>query len=105
MLDISDGLVRDAGRIAAASGVRLDLDPDALQPYLDPLRDAAGLLGVDPMDWVLGGGEDHGLLAAFPPDSQLPPGFAAVGSVGPGRAQVTLASRATALRGWDHFAH
>jgi thiamine-monophosphate kinase len=105
MLDISDGLVRDAGRLAAASGVQIDLDPDALRPFADPLRAVAGILGVDPMDWVLGGGEDHGLLATFPEDALLPPGFAAVGSVKPGRSQVTLASRATALRGWDHFAH
>jgi thiamine-monophosphate kinase len=105
MLDISDGLVRDAGRMAAASGVRLDLDPEALQQYAELLRPAAELLGVDPMHWVLGGGEDHGLLAVFPEESLMPPGFTAVGSVRPGTPQVTLASRATALRGWDHFAH
>ncbi len=105
MLDISDGLVRDAGRIAASSGVRLDLDPEALQRYAEPLQPVARLLGIDPMHWVLGGGEDHGLLAAFPQESLLPPGFTAVGSVRPGTPQVTLASRATALRGWDHFAH
>ncbi|WDF32124.1 thiamine-phosphate kinase [Arthrobacter agilis] len=105
MLDISDGLVRDAGRIASASGAHLDLDPEALMSHAEPLRPVAHLLGVDPMDWVLGGGEDHGLLATFPQDVQLPPGFTAVGSVLPGRPQVTLASQATALRGWDHFAH
>ncbi len=105
MLDISDGLVRDAGRIATASGVRLDLDPAALQQYARPLEDAAARLGVDPLDWVLGGGEDHGLLASFPPGALLPPGFTAVGSVEPGTPLVTLASQATVLRGWDHFAH
>lgn len=104
MLDISDGLLRDAGRIATASGVGLDLDPGALQQYADPLEGAAALLGVDALDWVLAGGEDHGLLATFPPDRPLPPEFTAVGSVKPGRPLVTLASRATALRGWDHFA-
>lgn len=105
MLDISDGLVRDAGRIATASGVHLDLDPEALLDHADPLRPVARLLGVDPMEWVLGGGEDHGLLATFPQDVLLPPGFTAVGSVRPGSPLVTLASQATALRGWDHFAH
>lgn len=105
MLDISDGLVRDAGRIAAASGVHLDLDPDALQRFADPWQPVAGLLGVDALDWVLGGGEDHGLLATFPQGCLLPEGFTAVGSVRSGKPQVTLASRATALRGWDHFAH
>jgi thiamine-monophosphate kinase len=105
MLDISDGLVRDAGRIATASGVRLDLAPIALAPFAEALRGAADLLGVDPMDWVTGGGEDHGLLATFPPDSPPPPGFTAVGSIVPGTPLVTSGSRATALRGWDHFAH
>lgn len=105
MLDISDGLVRDAGRIATASGVQLDLDPEALQKYADPLRTVADLLGEDPMHWVLGGGEDHGLLVTFPKSSLLPPGFATVGSVVSGKPLVTLASQAAALRGWDHFAH
>lgn len=105
MLDISDGLERDAGRIATSSAVGIDFDPAALQRYADPLRPVAESLGLDPMDWVLGGGEDHGLLATFPKDSPLPPGFTAVGSVVPGKPLVTLASQATALRGWDHFAH
>ncbi|WP_258059056.1 thiamine-phosphate kinase [Arthrobacter sp. B1805] len=105
MLDISDGLVRDAARIATASGVQLDFRPAALLPFAEELRSTADLLGEDPMHWVLGGGEDHGLLATFPADRSLPPGFTAVGSVVPGKPLVTLASRATALRGWDHFAH
>ncbi|PPB50562.1 thiamine-phosphate kinase [Arthrobacter pityocampae] len=105
MLDISDGLIRDAGRIATASGVGLDLDPEALRQYAAPLEEAAALLGVDAMEWVLGGGEDHGLLATFPQGALLPDGFTAVGSVVPGEPLVTLASQAAALRGWDHFAH
>ncbi|MHA7144782.1 thiamine-phosphate kinase [Arthrobacter sp. TmT3-37] len=105
MLDISDGLVRDAGRIATASGAGLDLDPEVLREYAARLAPAAEQLGEDPMDWVLGGGEDHGLLAAFPRNALLPPGFTAVGSMVSGKPLVTLASRPTALRGWDHFAH
>ncbi|WP_199278320.1 thiamine-phosphate kinase [Arthrobacter sp. CAN_A2] len=105
MLDISDGLIRDAGRIATASGVGLDLDPAALKPFAAVLEDTGALLGVDAMEWVLGGGEDHGLLATFPQGVLLPAGFTAVGSVMPGQPLVTLASRAAALRGWDHFAH
>ncbi|WP_247826366.1 thiamine-phosphate kinase [Arthrobacter antioxidans] len=105
MLDISDGLIRDAGRIATASGVGLDLDLSALRQYAVPLEGTAALLGMDAMEWVLGGGEDHGLLATFPQDVLLPPGFTAVGSVVPGQPLVTLASQPAALRGWDHFAH
>ncbi|MHA7281944.1 thiamine-phosphate kinase [Arthrobacter sp. TMS2-4] len=105
MLDISDGLLRDAGRIATASGVGLDLDPDVLRRYAVPLQEAAALLGADALEWVLGGGEDHGLLATFPRGALLPAGFTAVGSVVAGKPLVTLASQAAALRGWDHFAH
>ena len=108
MLDISDGLVRDGGRLAAASGVVLDLDPAALKPLAEALRPASDLLSADPMAWVLGGGEDHGLLATFPAGVQLPAGFTAIGSVqAPGSSTppgVTIAGHAVGTGGWDHFA-
>jgi thiamine-monophosphate kinase len=105
MLDISDGLVRDAGRIAAASSVAVDLDPAALRGLAEPLRVAAVLLGKDPLEWVLSGGEDHGLLAVFGPENTLPDGFTAVGSITAGTPHVTVGSQAPASIGWDHFAH
>ena len=107
-LDVSDGLLRDAGRIAEASGVRADLDPRALRELAEPLHQAGQELGEDPLKWVLTGGEDHGLLAALPPDRPLPEGARAIGSwreadesIGP----VSIGGRApeTTL-GWDHFA-
>ena len=82
MMDISDGLVRDGDRLAAASHVVLNLDP--ARPEGARRRRCCRrrtLLGTDPMAWVLGGGEDHGLLATFPAGLQLPPGFTAIGSV------------------------
>ena len=103
MLDISDGLVRDAGRIAAASGVAIDLDPAALARRAEPLQAAAVRLGADALDWVLGGGEDHGLLAAFPAGTVLPPGFEQLGTVRDG-AGVTLGGAVPRTIGWDHFA-
>jgi thiamine-monophosphate kinase len=109
MLDISDGLLRDGQRLAAASNVAVDLDPARLAHLAELLRPAATLLGADPAPWVLTGGEDHGLLATFPAGIQLPPGFTAIGSVhalgtdeGPG---VLIAGRAADTGGWDHFAH
>lgn len=65
MMDVSDGLVLDAGRMAAASGVTLDFDSERV--------------GEDPRS--LSGGEDHALLATFPGDVTLPEGFMAIGSV------------------------
>lgn len=112
MLDISDGLLRDAGRIGTASAVALDFDGQALQALAEKLRESANALGLDPLAWVLTGGEDHGLLCAFPASATLPAGFFEIGSV------VSFESSATGLtvdgrnfegasggaRGWDHFA-
>ena len=108
LMDISDGLVRDGQRMASASRAVLNLDPAALKELAVPLLPAADLLGTDPMAWVLGGGEDHGLLAAFPADVQLPHGFTAIGSVeAPAPTDSTgvkIAGRPADTVGWDHFA-
>ncbi|MFP5368634.1 MAG: AIR synthase-related protein [Actinomycetes bacterium] len=104
MMDVSDGLVRDALRLASASSVRIDFNPAALQRLAQPLRPAAELLHADPLGWVLGGGEDHGLLATVNPNVMPLPGFAAVGSVEAGLAEVTVGSLPPADVGWDHFA-
>jgi thiamine-monophosphate kinase len=88
MMDISDGLVLDAFRMAKASGVRVELATDA---------------GLD--DDALTGGEDHGLLATFPPSVPLPEGFRPVGVIGEGEPGVFLGGQeldATA-GGWDPF--
>jgi len=107
MLDISDGLLADLGHIAEESSVVIDLDPAAF-PVDDQLRETARKLGVDVMDWVLTGGEDHALAACFPRDAELPPGWHVVGRVTDGGAAetalVTVSGRPRAATpGWDHF--
>jgi thiamine-monophosphate kinase len=107
LMDLSDGLLKDGDRLGRASGVVLDLDEPSLRARAALLSEPAGVLGADPLAWVLGGGEDHGLLAAFPPASQLPRGFAAIGSVMPaagGPGGVAVAGRPAQPSGWDHFA-
>ncbi|HLS03964.1 MAG TPA: thiamine-phosphate kinase [Actinomycetales bacterium] len=107
MLDVSDGLLRDAQRIAAASHVVLDIEEAAIGKWEKPLRSAAAQVGVDPRTWVLGGGEDHGLLATFPPEAKLPAPFTKIGEVGStsGEPEVLIAGRpAQVPPGWDHFA-
>lgn len=79
MTDVSDGLLADLGHVAAASGVHIDLSIEALRADLDVLGPAADILGVDPRHWVLGGGEDHALVATFPGDP--PPGWRPIGRV------------------------
>jgi thiamine-monophosphate kinase len=57
MLDVSDGLLQDAGHLAAASGVAIDLRLEALRTLAGP--------GISDLD-LLGGGDDHALLATLP---------------------------------------
>ncbi|MCL2849004.1 MAG: thiamine-phosphate kinase [Micrococcales bacterium] len=102
MLDVSDGLVRDAQRIASASGVQIAFDSVA-QAFADDLARLAGaaaVVGAQADDWVLGGGEDHGLLATFP--GALAHGFRPVGHVVAGQG-VTVAGQQPTVSGWDHF--
>ena len=99
MLDISDGLLRDGGRIARASAVRLDLDPAALAGDIRALSAAVG--AADAETCVLTGGEEHSLLATFPRGA-LPPGWREIGAVLPGSG-ITVGSREHTRVGWDHF--
>ncbi|MFZ0324219.1 MAG: thiamine-phosphate kinase [Actinomycetes bacterium] len=80
MCDVSDGLVADLGHVAVASGVVIDVDRAALEVG-EPLSAVAAAYGVDPLEWVLTGGDDHALVATFPADAARPEGFAVIGRV------------------------
>jgi thiamine-monophosphate kinase len=102
MIDVSDGLLQDLGHIATASVVGIDVRTDAFE-VPDQMRDAATALGVDPYQWILGGGDDHALAATFPPGVPLPAGWREIGTVHDG-AGVTVDRKAwTGAIGWDHF--
>ena len=105
MMDLSDGLVRDGGRLAAASQVTLDLDRAALELDVDALAPLAAELEEDPWQWVLHGAEEHAMLATFAPDA-LPEGFRAIGRVLPSGAEapgVLLDGASIDGEGFDHF--
>jgi thiamine-monophosphate kinase len=88
MTDVSDGLIADLGHIAAASGVGIDLSAAALSADRDAVADAGAAVGVDPLVWVLGGGEDHALVATFA--GPVPQGWRVVGRVLDGPPRVVV---------------
>ncbi|GAA1991227.1 thiamine-phosphate kinase [Microbacterium pumilum] len=90
MMDVSDGLVLDVSRLAAASDVSIWIDSPALG------EDAA---------FALSGGEDHALLATFARPDVLPVGFHPIGRVEPAGEHAVLVDGHThaGTGGWDPY--
>ena len=101
MTDISDGLVADLGHIADASGVRIDVRAQAVD-VPSRLREVGAALNVDPMVWVLTGGDDYALAATFPARSVPPEPWRVIGSVAEGEG-VRVDGRRWPMGGHEHF--
>jgi len=103
MIDVSDGLLQDLGHFAKASNVHIDVKTTALLPEQEIL-DVAAALNVDPMVWVMTGGDDHAFVATLPRSRQVPDGFKVIGEVFEGPAQVTIDGKHfLGPKGYDHF--
>jgi len=102
MTDVSDGLVADLRHIAEASGVGVELSTAALAADYEAVLEAAQVTGADAWGWVLGGGEDHALVAAF--DGRVPEGWRVIGAVVDGPSRVFVdGSEWRGHAGWESF--
>lgn len=112
MIDISDGLVQDAGHLAESSQLGLNIFPDRL-PVYPPLARYCEEHGLNPVDFMLKGGEDYELLFAMRAEDseQTLAGFhrefrtvvTIVGEFTDEWTGVRLNGEETTMSGWNHF--
>ena len=100
MIDVSDGLLAEARHLAESSGVAIDVHRDAFE-VAEPLQAVGAALGADPIEFILGGGDDHALLATFP--DAAPAGWHVIGAVAAGSGVTVDGAAYDGPTGWTHF--
>lgn len=109
MIDVSDGFGADLGHICRASGVGARVQASAL-PVGEGVPEAAIALGREPLDFVVGGGDDYALIATMPAEASMNSlthmGAVEVGTIVEGE-DVTLVrqdgrTESVGQRGWQH---
>ena len=98
-IDISDGLLADAGHIAAASGVKIRIDP-ALLPLSPALASHPSREQV--LRWALSGGDDYELCFCLPAGESPPAGCTRIGQVEAGSG-VDCGLDIDTAAGYQHF--
>lgn len=115
-IDISDGLVQDAGHLSERSRVAVILE-SARVPISPICRQTAQQLGQDPVQWALTSGEEYELLLAVSPDlaeqaaelvaEQAGTILTQIGSITEGEGVTVLDESGKPMEvtssGWDHF--
>ncbi len=102
MTDVSDGLLADLGHLAVASGVGVDIDPTAFT-VPEAILTVAEALQIDPLTFVLTGGDDYGLVATFPPSATVPQEWTIVGSVHAGSGVTVAGTPFDGSAGHQHW--
>jgi len=100
-IDISDGLLADAGHIAAASGVKICIEPGLLpiSPALSSHKNRETVL-----QWALTGGDDYELCYCLPAGDRAATSGTRIGWVAAGEG-VDCGLEIDIPAGYQHFTH